>query len=103
LKVYPGDIDAVADAAPKVNDVCTFAVEDSLYGQNVGIALVIEGNPDNVMPDVRAQMSERLAQHQMPVCWYVVDEIPRTSRGKINRAAVAETCLALPRFRFPAN
>jgi acyl-CoA synthetase (AMP-forming)/AMP-acid ligase II len=103
LKVYPGDIDAVAEAAPKVSDVCTFAVEDSLYGQNVGIALVIEGNPDNVMPDLRAQMSERLAQHQMPVCWYVVDEIPRTSRGKINRAAVAETCLALPRFRFAAN
>ena len=41
MKVYPGDIDAVASQFPAVVDVCTFAVTDPLHGQNVGIALVI--------------------------------------------------------------
>jgi acyl-coenzyme A synthetase/AMP-(fatty) acid ligase len=40
-------------------------------------------------------MTQRLAKHQMPKSWYLVEEIPRTSRGKINRAAVAASCAAL--------
>jgi acyl-coenzyme A synthetase/AMP-(fatty) acid ligase len=31
----------------------------------------------------------------MPRRWYVVDEIPRTSRGKVNRAQVAGRCAGL--------
>ncbi len=103
LKVYPADVDAVAEMVPSVTDVCTFAVEDALYGQNVGIAVVIDGKPERIMASVRTQMAERLADHQMPVRWYVVDEIPRTSRGKINRSAVADACQTLKDFRFAAN
>lgn len=99
-KVYPGDVDGVAERIPGVADVCTFAVEDPLLGQNVGIALVVEGDPSVVVPAVRAGMQEMLAHHQMPVRWYVVEAIPRTSRGKINREHVAETCRKLSQFRF---
>ena len=34
----------------------------------------------------------RLAKHQVPRRWYVLAEIPRTSRGKVNRATVATQC-----------
>ena len=37
-------------------------------------------------------MARHLATHQMPKRWYVVDEIPRTARGKLNRAGVAARC-----------
>ena len=35
---------------------------------------------------------QHLARHQMPLRWYLLDEIPRTSRGKVNRASVAGRC-----------
>jgi acyl-coenzyme A synthetase/AMP-(fatty) acid ligase len=37
-------------------------------------------------------MTSHLAEPKMPARWWVVDEIPRTSRGKINRDAVKAAC-----------
>jgi acyl-CoA synthetase (AMP-forming)/AMP-acid ligase II len=39
--------------------------------------------------------SRHLARHQVPQRWYVLAEIPRSSRGKVNRASVAEQCESL--------
>jgi acyl-CoA synthetase (AMP-forming)/AMP-acid ligase II len=91
-KVYPSDIDAVAERFAGVNDVCCFAVEDSLYGQNVGLAVALEGGEDAQVRELHAWLKRHLAEHQMPVRWHRVTEIPRTSRGKINRAEVAKSC-----------
>jgi acyl-coenzyme A synthetase/AMP-(fatty) acid ligase len=44
-------------------------------------------------------MRSQLAEFQMPQRWYLLPEIPRTSRGKINRATVAEACAGMQ----PAN
>jgi len=38
-------------------------------------------------------LAERLAAHQLPVAVYQLTEIPRTSRGKVNRDHVAKACL----------
>jgi acyl-coenzyme A synthetase/AMP-(fatty) acid ligase len=43
-----------------------------------------------------------LAKHQVPQRWYIVDEIPRTSRGKVNRSTVAQRCAALKTVDFRA-
>jgi acyl-CoA synthetase (AMP-forming)/AMP-acid ligase II len=98
LKVYPGDIDAVASQFPAVVDVCTFAVTDPLHGQNVGIALVIDDKGEERLAELRQWMTKRLARHQMPVRWHLLDEIPRTSRGKVNRAQVAQSCADLQAY-----
>jgi acyl-CoA synthetase (AMP-forming)/AMP-acid ligase II len=94
MKVYPSDVDGVAAQAPGVADACAFAVSDPLYGQDVGLALVLADPPEEALPRVKAYMSERLAKHQLPVQWHVLAEIPRTSRGKINRDHVAAACRA---------
>jgi acyl-coenzyme A synthetase/AMP-(fatty) acid ligase len=39
-------------------------------------------------------MKQHLAAHKMPVSWYVLDSLPRTSRGKVNRDAVRQACAA---------
>jgi acyl-CoA synthetase (AMP-forming)/AMP-acid ligase II len=101
MKVYPADVDAAAEGVAGVMDVCTFPCEDPLYDQNVGIALVVDGDPDKIMPQLRTRMAEKLGRHQMPVRWHLVAAIPRTSRGKINRNSVAESCSASPRYAFP--
>ena len=40
-------------------------------------------------------MKERLSEPKRPVRWYLLEELPRTSRGKVNRAAVGRSCEAL--------
>lgn len=96
MKVYPGDIDVVIERFERVHDVCSFGYDDdSLYGQNVGVAVVMKETNDQGVPALYNWLKQHLAKHQMPVRWYIVESIPRTSRGKINRTQVAKECAGL--------
>lgn len=99
MKVYPADIDAVVERFPGVRDVCTFAYEDEVLGEDVGIAVVLERASDETLVELQAWTAAHLAQHQLPRRWYVADEIPRSSRGKVNRAQVARVCAGLAPHR----
>ena len=92
MKIYPGDIDAVVERFEGTVDVCTFAYNDSLYGQNVGLAVVLKDPGDESIRALHDWLTRHIAKHQMPVHWYLLDDIPRTSRGKINRSQVARKC-----------
>jgi acyl-CoA synthetase (AMP-forming)/AMP-acid ligase II len=92
MKIYPGDIDAVVERFESTVDVCTFGFEDSLYGQNVGLAVVLKDARDENLRQLHDWLTHHLGKHQMPARWYVLDEMPRTSRGKINRAEIARKC-----------
>jgi len=92
MKIYPADIDAVAERFEGAVDVCAFAFEDALLGEDVGIAVVLRDGSATKLGALREWMALHLARHQMPRRWYLVDEIPRTSRGKVNRSAVAARC-----------
>ena len=94
MKIYPSDIDSVAELFPGVTDVCSFAYEDALLGEDVGIALVLT-EPAAGLGALHQFLARHLGAHQMPRRWYVLPEIPRTSRGKVNRADVADRCREL--------
>jgi acyl-CoA synthetase (AMP-forming)/AMP-acid ligase II len=94
-KVYPSDIDAVVELFKPPVDVCTFGYADGHGQEDVGVALALgAGGPDTVRA-LYAWCRERLGSHQMPRRWYLLDAIPRTSRGKVNRAEVAALCARL--------
>jgi acyl-CoA synthetase (AMP-forming)/AMP-acid ligase II len=92
MKVYPGDVDAVIERFPATLDVCTFAIDDTLLGEDIGVAVVLETADDATLIALHRWSAQHLAAHQLPRKWYVVEEIPRTSRGKANRANVASHC-----------
>ena len=94
-KIYPGDIDAVVERFEGTVDVCTFAFEDPLYGQNVGLAVVLTDTRDETVRALYDWMARHIAKHQMPARWYFLEQMPRSSRGKINRAQVAQRCEGL--------
>jgi len=89
-KIHPGDVDGVLERVGTVTDVCSFPVPDPLLGEEVGVAIVLEAGSD--LGDVLAWAETHLADFRIPRKWYVVDEIPRTSRGKVNRVQVAAAC-----------
>ena len=96
MKIYPADVDAVVERFAQANDVCTFALDDDIYGQIVGIAVVLANTDDTTVRALHTWMTSHLAEPKMPSRWWVVDEIPRTSRGKINREAVKAACADKP-------
>jgi acyl-CoA synthetase (AMP-forming)/AMP-acid ligase II len=92
LKVFPADVDAVAERFDRVIDVCTFGIDDPLYGQNVGIAVVLARQDAATIRELYQWMRRHLAEPKLPVRWYLLDAIPRTSRGKVDREGVRERC-----------
>jgi oxalate---CoA ligase len=95
MKVYPADIDAVVERFRATTDVCTFAFPEALIGEDVGVAVVLADAADATVLELFDWTSRHLARHQVPQRWYVLPEIPRSSRGKVNRASVAERCASL--------
>jgi len=95
MKVYPGDVDAVIERCEEALDGCTFGYDDGQGQEEVGLAVVLKSGGDAAIRALYAWARRHLAAHQVPRRWYVVDEIPRTSRGKVNRAQLAARCAGL--------
>jgi acyl-CoA synthetase (AMP-forming)/AMP-acid ligase II len=92
MKIYPGDVDGVAERFPGVADACAFGVDDAAYGQAAAIAVVMRTPGDAALRDLYRFLQRHLAEWKMPSRWYVLDAIPRSSRGKVNRDAVRDAC-----------
>ena len=101
-KIYPSDIDAVAERFDRARDVCAFALDDPIYGQTVGLALVLADQQDETVCALHTWLKSHLAEHKLPSRWWIVDAIPRTSRGKINREAVKAACEQRPALDLPS-
>jgi acyl-CoA synthetase (AMP-forming)/AMP-acid ligase II len=102
MKVYPADVDAVIERFPATTDVCAFAFPEPLLGEDVGVAVVLHKDDRSTLLALYDWTSQHLARHQVPQRWYVLGEIPRTSRGKVSRNAVAESCVAKTPVNFAA-
>ena len=101
MKIYPSDIDAVVESFEFATDVCAFALDDPIYGQTVGMTVVLADQSDETIRALHQWMKTHLAEPKMPVRWWVIDAIPRTSRGKINRDAVKAACQNRPPLDLP--
>ncbi len=102
MKIYPSDIDAVVERFTGASDVCAFALDDPIYGQAAGMAVVLCDASEETIRGLYEWMKSHLAEHKMPSRWWAVDAIPRTSRGKINRDAVKAACEARTALDLPS-
>ena len=62
--------------------------------------MVVRPPAAETLAEVYEFARRHLAGHQLPGRWYLVEQIPRTTRGKVNRADVAEHCATLTPVRI---
>jgi fatty-acyl-CoA synthase len=84
--VYPIEVESVIDELDGVDDVAVLGVEDREYGQVLAAAVV----GDVAADAVRAHCREKLASFKVPREVVVVDELPRTSTGKVRKPDLRE-------------
>ena len=87
-KIAPREIDDVLLQHPAVAEAVAFGVPHPRWGEEVAAAVVLKGDASE--KELIAFARERLADHKVPRKLFVVDKIPRTATGKIQRRAVAE-------------
>jgi acyl-CoA synthetase (AMP-forming)/AMP-acid ligase II len=88
-KIGPREIDEVLLAHPAVAEALAFGVPHAMWGEEVNAAIVLSEPASEA--SILAFCKERLADFKMPKKLYVVETIPRTATGKIQRGAVAKT------------
>ncbi|HEV8487459.1 MAG TPA: acyl--CoA ligase [Blastocatellia bacterium] len=86
-KISPREIDEVLLTHPAVAEAVCFGVEDRVYGEEVAAAVVLSGPATEA--ELKAHCSASLSDFKCPKTIYVVEAIPRTATGKIQRRNVA--------------
>ena len=86
-KVAPREIDEVLLTHPAVAEAVAFGVPHPTWGEEVAAAVVLR-SPEKDSA-ILAYCRERLADFKCPKKLFIVEKIPRTATGKIQRGAVA--------------
>jgi long-chain acyl-CoA synthetase len=86
VNVYPAEVEAALDAHPDVVESAVFGVPDDEWGQRVVAAYVGAARPE----ELRDWARERLGAAKRPKSLHPIDELPRTSTGKVRRLDLPE-------------
>ena len=86
-KIAPREIDEVLLQHPAVGEAVAFGAPHERWGEEVVAAVVLKGEATE--KDLLAFARERLADYKVPRRLFIVEQIPRTATGKIQRRSVA--------------
>ena len=93
FNVYPSEVEDVIAELPEVADVAVIGVEDAETGEAV-VAYVrptSAGASDALVETVLAHAAQRLARFKQPSLVHVVDELPYTVTGKVQKGRLRAT------------
>ncbi|KAL7622962.1 hypothetical protein AAE478_006641 [Parahypoxylon ruwenzoriense] len=90
-KISPIELDNVLTRHPSVSEAVSFAIPDELYGQDIGVAVVLKSGAKLEQDELRGWVNEKLAKFKVPKKIYFTEVMPKTATGKIQRRIVAET------------
>ncbi len=86
--IAPAEVEDVLMSHPAVQDAVCFGVADEKYGELVGAAVTLAGDVQTA--DLIDHCRHRLAAFKVPASIDVLQEIPRTPTGKVQRRRVGE-------------
>lgn len=105
-KISPVELDNVVAQNVSVEEAVSFAVADELYGQNIGIAVVLREGAKLTEDELRNWIATKVAPFKVPQKvsertvfflktatnnhqYYFTDKMPKTATGKVQRRMVA--------------
>ncbi|GKT91208.1 LOW QUALITY PROTEIN: putative peroxisomal-coenzyme A synthetase [Colletotrichum tofieldiae] len=89
-KISPIELDNVLTRHPAVSEAVSFAIPDDMYGQDIGVAVVLKPGQQLKGDDLKKWVLEKLAKFKVPKKIYFTETMPKTATGKIQRRIVAE-------------
>jgi amino acid adenylation domain-containing protein len=94
FRIEVGEVETVLAQHTGVRESVVIAREDE-RGSNRLIAYVVSNNGDLQTADLRNYLKQRLAEYMVPSSFVVLDALPRTPNGKVDRRALPNADAAL--------
>ena len=94
VNVYPAEVEHVLAEVAGVAGVAVVGLPDEQWGQRVCAAVVLDpvarsADPARLIADIEAHAAARMAGFKRPKQYFVVEELPTTATGKVQRREVA--------------
>ncbi|HKI01744.1 MAG TPA: amino acid adenylation domain-containing protein, partial [Thermoanaerobaculia bacterium] len=101
FRVEPGEIEAVLQALPGVRAAAVVAREDTGGDKTLAAYVVPEpGGP--LAPDaLRSELGRRLPEFMVPTAWMLLEALPLTANGKVDRRALPAPGPGAAAYRAP--
>jgi acyl-CoA synthetase (AMP-forming)/AMP-acid ligase II len=81
--VFPAEVEDLLAGHEAIAEAAVFGVEDETFGQRLKAVVVTRPGRDVAPDDVKAYVKSNLAAYKVPRDVEFVDELPRTSTGKV--------------------
>ena len=88
--ISPEHVEGVLVSHPKGGEAAVFGVSDSLYGETVAAVIVPDPSATPTTEELKEFCRQRLAPFEIPGNIAVIDELPHTAKGSVDRRAVAQ-------------
>ncbi len=85
--VNPIEVEKALLQFPFIKDACVFPKQNKTWGQIVACALVVTDSSIDIK-SIKEKLKLTLAGYKIPKEFYFVDELPRTSLGKLEREKI---------------
>ncbi len=95
FNVYPVEVEAEIDALPGVVESAVFGVPHADFGEGVTAVVVPDKKRATDEQSIMKALDGRLAKFKLPKRVLFVDELPRNTMGKVQKAALRQTYGAL--------
>lgn len=83
--IYPAEVEHAISAHRQIAEVAVFGIPDRRLGETVAAAVIAVAGAQIDTADLTAFAHERLSVQKCPTEWFVVDDFPRTSTGKVRK------------------
>lgn len=89
--IAPAEIEIVLAEHPEVLTAAVVGLPDEHWGEIVAAAVVVrDGGGDGIEESLRSHCRRRLSSYKVPERWFVVDELPLTASGKVQKFVLAD-------------
>ncbi len=88
-KIIPDEVDAALSSHPAIVEAAIFAVPDALLGEDLVAAVVLKHEETIERRAIHAWLLDRLPLFKVPRRIWLVEELPRTPTGKVQRGELA--------------
>lgn len=92
--VYPREVDEVLFMHPAVREAATTGAPDRYYGETVRAFVVLNENACVATDELIAHCKKNLAPYKVPSQIHLVDALPRTTVGKIDKLVLRERLMS---------
>ncbi len=92
FRIELGEIESVLNQHPQIYQAVTKVWEDTLGNKRLVAYFVLKNpvNQDNFSTQLRRYLQEKLPDYMIPAIFMMLEEMPLTPNGKINRRALPE-------------